>query len=231
MILIATCIIIAVVLALIVILWPRAIKFELHSYEFVESPMPPPYGVSLMMRYNTTGDVEVHLYDPTGKEIVSNYLAENTQECIMGLNFTPQAGVYTLVIKPWFGEETVFQKYLSFSGYNLSVASFTPTWSYYSNYLCYDLSGFTLEVRNDGDLPVEPYIADVTIGGKTENYYRLQVEWVMPNQKKSVPSLPLIKFTPERALVSGVSYQASVRVKDFNGNILATYSTSVIVSA
>lgn len=177
--------------------------------------------------------IDLFLSDPNLNQIGWDYISDTAMEDgseasllrLADYGETPIAGTYSLVVNSSFPVRTLYTKKFTFSGADLKVISCTPSWTYWFYLGYYSLDGLSIEVRNDGDLPTYISRVDVTIAGKEdEGIFLISESGVLPNQSKTLEDTFYISEIP-----SG-THTMSLTLKDYGGNILATYSTTVTPS-
>ncbi|VUT27906.1 MAG: hypothetical protein SYNGOMJ08_00461 [Candidatus Syntrophoarchaeum sp. GoM_oil] len=200
---------------------PPKTEFSLKSWEVIDDNGAP----SLIMSFNASNDVWIHVTDPDGVETDFRKRIENgitgAKLCLAGYKEIPQAGTYTLIVKDKYGD-IIFTKEISFIGIDVSITKCTPSWKYYKWSDKYTLDSLTISVKNEGDLPAYIDKADVTIDGKVSSL--LLSEVVLPNQDKTIA-----KNTHINDIMSG-EHEMTVILKDRSKNTVSTYTTEAVPS-
>lgn len=195
-------------------------EISLKSWEVIDDNGVP----SLVMSFNASNDVWLHITDPNGVETDRERIEQGITGAklrLAGYKEIPQAGTYTLIVKDKYGD-IIFTKEISFSGADVSIVKCTPSWKYYEWSDKYTLDSLTISVKNKGDLPTYIDKADVSIDSKVSSLWLSEV--VLQNQEKTIA-----KNTYISDITSG-EHEMIVTLKDSSKNILTTYTTDVIPS-
>jgi len=175
------------------------------------------------------GALTLHLSDPDYNLIDTGYLTEAQMEdgretsvlTLAGYRGTPMNGMYGLVVKS--GERTVCTQNFFFMGADLKVISCTPSWTG-GPYLGY-VHELSVDVKNDGDLPTYVKEMQVDIDGHGGDFTVLE-GGIAPGQSKTISPFLLTMIS----IPSGI-YTMNLTLKDYAGNIVATYSSGLSISS
>lgn len=180
---------------------------------------------SLELVVEGQGALTLHLSDPDYNLIDTGYLTEVQMEdgretsvlTLGGQHETPIAGLYTLVVKS--DERTVYEQSVLYSGADLKVISCTPSWTGGPSMgYVHELS---VDVKNDGDLPTYVKEMQVDIDGHGGDFTFLE-GGIAPGQSKTISPLLITMI-----IIPSGTYRMNLTLKDYAGNILATYSKTV----
>lgn len=171
------------------------------------------------------GALTLYLSDPDYNLIDTGYLTEVQMEdgretsvlTLAGHRETPMTGLYTLVVKS--DERMVCTQSVLHSGADLKVISCTPSWTG-GPYLGY-VHELSVDVKNDGDLPTYVKEIQVDIDGHGGDFTVLE-GGIAPGQSKTISPFLLTMIS----IPSGI-YTMNLTLKDYAGNIVATYSKTV----
>jgi len=210
------------------------IQFSLNSWDVLTNG----YNIDLKLNYITNEDASVRLFDPSGNEIDMyelkpiNHASSNISiplRTVYRYN-TPRGGLYTLQVCEYFtnfGSYTfrVAQRtYITISDPTFSANNFAPQWhQVYDNY---QLTSFTLQIKNDGDLPtiIEGYV--ITIDGKDFSY----AQGIEVPQGQQTITCQMGGGGP--AWFAAGMHTITVRFSTENygnGNIVGSYTTSITI--
>jgi len=210
------------------------IQFSLKSWDVLTSG----YDIDLKLNYITNENASVRLFDPSGNEFeqyelkpinpTSSYISIPLRT-IYHYN-TPRGGQYTLQVCEYFNNfgsytyRVAQRQYITISDPTFSANNFVPQWN--QVYDTYQLTSFTLQIKNDGDLPaiIEGYV--ITIDGKDFSYAQ-SIE--IPQGQQTI-TCQMGGGGP--AWFTAGMHTITIRFSTENygnGNIVGSYTTSITI--
>jgi len=211
------------------------IQFSLNSWDVLTNG----YNIDLKLNYITNENASVRLFDPSGNEIDMyelkpiNHASSTcsiTLGTINGYN-TPRGGLYTLQVGEYIADlnggstfRIAQRKYITISDPTFSANNFAPQWhQVYDNY---QLTSFTLQIKNDGNLPtiIEGYV--ITIDGKDFSY----VQGIVVPQGQQTITCDMGGGGPAWFAVGMHTITIRFSTENYgNGNIVGSYTTSITI--
>jgi len=146
----------------------KEVSFNINSKSILDYNGFP----SLKLNYTSNDAIIVHFIDPDEKIIFSDSFYPSQSEIIISLasyRNTSKPGFYILYVYDT-AENPIYNETFYFKGSNLSIFSVDEYWwEEKEKDSKYSLIGITLNVMNNGDLPIYPYSLDLSIENKSNS--------------------------------------------------------------
>lgn len=166
--------------------------FELVEWKVVCYSGQP----SLQIIFSATGETSLHLHDPSGSQVDSDYI-EGGAATASWLNMAdygkvPKAGRYKLIVENVSDEKlNTYSFDFDFQGADAAISDVVATWTYWSG--SYTLVDISFKVTNSGDLPV-----NINEGSLTLDIWNDDLQFsdgcVSPNEQKTFSSSTSVRY-------------------------------------
>ena len=209
-----------VVLVIIVFLssFSGCTLFNRTEFSLISSDIDDVDGfVGLSIRFNISGKTTLKLFSPDGDVLFLDDYYKGIHDAVAYLDEyrkTPSSGRY--VLKAYDeNENLIFENELFFKGQNLSLIDVIEKW--WLEDTKYSLVGLSITIKNNGDLPAYPYIADVQIDNKKSSGFLIPTV-ILPRQSKDVHCFVYING------ISSKNNLLKISLKNNEENIIANTS-------
>jgi len=195
-------------------------SFSLKSYEVCDDDG----FAGLSLGFSATDTVTVKLYGLDGSVLDSDLFLYGDSDAVFHLasyKETVKSGQYVLRVYDK-NNKKISEKTFSFGESNISITSCSQKWWKREAWKGgYSLIGITMGVHNNGDTPVYPYMAEVTMDSETISGLVLPVV-MLPDESRYVDCFVYREDTPEDSTFT-------VSLKDVFDDALATDSFSIVL--
>ncbi|MCK4332475.1 MAG: hypothetical protein KAV40_02725 [Thermoplasmatales archaeon] len=212
-----------VVLVIIVLLssFSGCTLFNRTEFSLISSVIDDDDGfVGMSIRFNTSDKTTLKLFGPNGDVLFLDDYYKGTHDAVAYLDEyrkTPPSGRYGLRAYDK-NENLIFENELFFKGPNLSIIEVIEKW--WLEDIKYSLVGLSITIKNRGDLPAYPYIADVQIDNKESSGFFIPTV-ILPRQSKDVHCFVYIYD------ISSKNSLLKISLKNNEENIIANTSYTV----
>lgn len=212
-----------VVLVIIVLLssFSGCTLFNRTEFSLISSVIDDVDGfVGMSIRFNISGKTTLKMFGPDGDVLFLDDYYKGIHDAVAYLDEyrkTPSSGRY--VLKAYDeNENLIFENELFFKGQNLSLIEVIEKW--WLEDIKYSLVGLSITIKNNGDLPAYPYVADVEIDNKKSSGFFMPTV-ILPRQSKDVHCFVYIDG------ISSKNNLLKISLKNNEENIIANTSYTV----
>ena len=160
----------AIIITLIIFIFTfnsGCVSFKDVSFNILSKSIVDYYGFpSLILNYTANDNIIVNLVDPDEKIVFTDNFYPSQNEMVISIasyRNIPQHGTYQLIVYDK-NENKIYNETFYFNGINFSINAVKGYWwKENTDDSKYSLIGITLNVSNNGDLPVYPYSLNLLI--------------------------------------------------------------------
>jgi len=179
--------------------------------------------VTVAISFNTSDEITIKLNDPSNNLLFEDEFYRGTYDTSIYLDEyrkTPPFGIYKLKVLDK-NRNVIFQKKITYKTEDIVIIDVNEKW--WLEDTKYSLVGLSITVKNQGDLPVYPYIAEVQIDNKETSGFFIPTA-ILQQQSTTAHCFVYIDNIPSRNHVLDIS------LKNTEENVIAQASINVIPS-